>query len=105
MHACIHTYIHTHIHLYITSNHIGVIITITVLVVLITLFILATLLGSASINVTANLRTQIIDVRWFGSNIILIIRGGIPGPKGNSPESLSQAILVGIMLVVRLGGT
>ena len=31
------------------------------------------------------------------------VRGGIPRPIGNSPESLSQAILVGIILVGRLG--
>ena len=37
------------------------------------------------------------------SNIILILRGGIPRPKGNIPESLSQAILAGIILVGRLG--
>ena len=41
--------------------------------------------------------------RWFDSSIILILRGGIPRPTGNFPESLSQAILVGIMLAGRLG--
>ena len=37
------------------------------------------------------------------SSIILILRGGIPRPIGDFPEILSQAILVGIMLVGRLG--
>ena len=31
------------------------------------------------------------------------MRGGIPRPTGNFPESLSQQILVGIILVERLG--
>ena len=44
-----------------------------------------------------------MDFRGFDSSIILILRGGIPGPIGNSPESLSQATLVGIILVGRLG--
>ena len=39
----------------------------------------------------------------FDSSIIFILRGGIRRPLGESPESLSQAILVGIMLVGRLG--
>ena len=46
---------------------------------------------------------NIMDFRGFDSSIILIIRGGIPRPMGNSPESLSQAILVGVILVGRLG--
>ena len=52
---------------------------------------------------TANLRTNIMDSRGFDSSIILIRRGGIPRPNGNFPEILSQAILVGIILVGRLG--
>ena len=52
---------------------------------------------------TAHLRTNIMDFRGFDSSIILILRGGIPRPIGDFPESLSQAILVGIMLVERLG--
>ena len=50
---------------------------------------------------TANLRTHIMDFRGFDSNVILILRGGIPGPLGDFLESLSQAILVGIILVGR----
>ena len=52
---------------------------------------------------TANLPTNIMDFRGFDSSIMLIIRGGIPRPIGDFPKSLSQAILVGIMLVLRLG--
>ena len=54
---------------------------------------------------TANLRTKIPDFRGFDSSIIFILRGGIPRPIGTLPESLSQAILVGIMLVGRWGVT
>ena len=48
---------------------------------------------------TANLRTKILEFRVFDAIIILVLRGGIPGPN---PESLSQGILVGIILVGRL---
>ena len=44
-----------------------------------------------------------MDFRGFDSSIILSLMGGIPRPMGNFPESLSQAILVGIILVGRLG--
>ena len=53
---------------------------------------------------TANLPTNIVDFRAFDSSTILILRGGILRSIGNFPESLSQAILVGIRLVGRLGG-
>ena len=53
---------------------------------------------------TANLRTNIMDFRGFDSSILLILRGGIIlMSMGDFPESLSQAILVGIMLVGRVG--
>ena len=52
---------------------------------------------------TANLPTNIVDFRGFDSSIISILRDGILRPLGNFPGSLSQAILVGIMLVGRLG--
>ena len=52
---------------------------------------------------TGNLRTNIMDFRVFDSSRILILRGGLLMSKGNFPEDLSQAILVGIMLVGRLG--
>ena len=45
-----------------------------------------------------------MDSRGFYSSITLILRGGIPVSIGNFLDSLSQAILalVGIMLVGRL---
>ena len=52
---------------------------------------------------TPNLPTKIVDFRGFDSSIILIQRGGILMSIGHLPESLSQAMLVGIMLVGRLG--
>ena len=52
---------------------------------------------------TANLRTTIMDFRGFDSSIILISRRGILMSLGNYPESLSQRILVGIILVWGLG--
>ena len=54
-------------------------------------------------TITANLRTDIMDFGGFDSNIMLILRGGILRTVGGFPESLSQAILVGIILVGRLG--
>ena len=53
--------------------------------------------------VTANLPTNIVDFTGFDSSIMLNLRGGIPRPKGKFPETLNQAMLVGIMLVGRLG--
>ena len=49
----------------------------------------------------ANLRTKILDLRRFDSSAILDLRGGIPIPIGNSPESFGQAILAGTILVYR----
>ena len=44
-----------------------------------------------------------MDFRGFDSSRVLILRVGIPRSVGNFPESLSQAILVGIILVGRFG--
>ena len=52
---------------------------------------------------TANPRTNNVDFRGFDSSIILILRGGILMSIGDFPECLSQAILVGIILVGRFG--
>ena len=51
-----------------------------------------------------NLCTEILDFRGFDPSRILLLRGGIPMPTGNLPESLSQRLLAGIILVERLGG-
>ena len=55
------------------------------------------------LRTTANLRTKIPDFRGLDSSRILIVRGGIPRPLDNFPELLSQRILVGTILVGRLG--
>ena len=51
----------------------------------------------------ANLGTKILDLRGFDSNIFLILRVGTFMPTGNFLDLLSQTILVGIILVGRLG--
>ena len=66
------------------------------LLLLLLLLLLSLVIISSS---TPNLPTNIVDFGGFDSSTILIIRGGIPRPIGDFPESLSQAILVGIMLV------
>ena len=80
MYIYIYIYIHIHIHI----DRLDV----------------ASAPGSLS---TANLRAKIMDFRGFDSCIILMLRGGIPRPIGNFPESLNQAILVVIIIVTRLG--
>ena len=52
---------------------------------------------------TANLRSKILDFRGFYISIILILRAGILMSVGNCLDFWSQAILVGIVLVGRLG--
>ena len=51
----------------------------------------------------ANLPTKTLDFRGFDFIIISISRGGVLMSIGDSPEILSQRILVGITLVGRLG--
>ena len=48
-------------------------------------------------------RLTIVDLKGLDSSIILILRGGILMSVGHFPESLSQAILVGIILVGKSG--
>ena len=52
---------------------------------------------------TANLRTKTLDFRGLDSSRILIVRGGILMSLGSFPETMSQQILVGVILVGRLG--
>ena len=55
---------------------------------------------------TANLPSNIVDFRGFDSSIILMLRGGILMAIGDFPESLSRAMLVGIIVLVgKLGET
>ena len=44
-------------------------------------------------GVTANPPTNIVDFRGLDSSTILMLRGGIPRPKGNFRENLNQAML------------
>ena len=59
--------------------------------------------GAGRSEATANLHTKIVDFRGFDSSIILILRCDIFMSIEISPEMLSQQILVGIILVGRLG--
>ena len=52
---------------------------------------------------TGDFRAKILNFGGFDSSRILSVRGGLPRPVGNFPESLSPAILGGIILVGRLG--
>ena len=65
------------------------------------------LCGPSLASSTANPPTNIVDVQGFSSSTSLILKGGIPTPNrdflGNFLESLTQAMLVGTMLVGRLG--
>ena len=58
---------------------------------------------TAGCRTMGNLRTKIMDLRGFDSSSILIPRGGILMSIGDLQEGLSQAILVGIIVVGRLG--
>ena len=63
----------------------------------------AVMRAPAHLSYTANLHTKILDFGGFDSSRILILKGAIRMSKEHSPEILSQAILVGIFLVGRLG--
>ena len=52
---------------------------------------------------TASLPTNIVGSQGVRLEHNLKLKGGIPRPRGDSPESLSQAMLVGVMLVGRSG--
>ena len=54
-------------------------------------------------KVTANLCNKILDFTGFDSSMISNLRGGIPRPIVDFLKSLSQASLVGIIIVGRLG--
>ena len=60
-------------------------------------------LSDPGIRPAPDLPTNIADFRGFDSSVNLIIRADIPRPVGDFPESLTQAMLVGVMLVGRLG--
>ena len=49
------------------------------------------------------LRANIVDFGGFDSSIALVLRGELLMSMGNFPESLTRAMLVGVMLVRGLG--
>ena len=59
--------------------------------------------GGGARRFPASLQTKILDFRGFDSIVIIISRGEIIMCIGNSPEILSQQILVGTISVGRLG--
>ena len=61
--------------------------------------------GALVASATANPPTNILDFRGFDSSIMLFFRGGILMSIGNSPESLSQVILVGCNVSREIGST
>ena len=63
----------------------------------------APLSRSAVCGGTANLPTNIVDFKGFDSSVNLILRGGIPRPKGDLPERLTQAMLVGCNVSREIG--
>ena len=78
---------------------ITVTISITITIIMIIIIHMHLLIGSlhtpwtdlevsairtGKVHITANLPTNIVDFRGFDSSTILIIRGGIPRPKGIS---------------------
>ena len=67
------------------------------------LSLLLVLLSLLSLLFCRRFPTKSLDFRGFDSSRLLILRGEIPRPIGDLPESLSQAMLVGTMLVGRLG--
>ena len=52
-----------------------------------------------NVSATANFCTRITDFRGFASSIILNFRGGSLMSVGRFPESLTQAILAGMILL------
>ena len=57
------------------------------------------------LSYTPNLPTNIVDFRGFDSSTILVLRGGTLMSVGNSPESLSQAMLGGCNVSREIGRT
>ena len=66
--------------------HIGIIIVIIIIII-----------------ITPGSPTNIVDFIWFYSSIVLIVWRGTLMSIGDFPESLSQAMLVGVMLVGGFG--
>ena len=102
MYTHIHIHTHTHIYIYI---YIYTSICCNMLYCVIILYVLYNWPDAerGRFRGAANLPTRILDFKGFDSSRILILRGGILMSVGNFPESLSQGILAGVILVRRLG--
>ena len=74
-----------------------------IIIIMLIIIMISPVHGTGLMEITANLSTKISDFRGLDPSRILNSRGGILMSIGNSPESLSQAILAGIILVGRLG--
>ena len=96
---CIYIYIYTHIHIYIYIERERYYLYVCIYTYTYT-HIHTHIRGGEG---TANLPTNIVDFRGFDSSVILIERGATLMSIGDFPEILSQAMLVGTMLVGRLG--
>ena len=96
---CSHAAIHVYIYIYICIMCICI---YYYMYISLSLYIYIYRYLSLSLYI-ANLRTKILDCTGFGPSIILILRGGSLMPIGNFLESLSQAILAGIILGGRSG--
>ena len=85
-------------------QHPFVIIAIVIIATaIIAIVIMAIVVIAIVIIATPNLATNIVGFRGFDSSIMLCLRGGMFMSIGNLPESLTRAMLVGTMLVGRLG--
>ena len=107
-HTCMHTYMHPYIHAYVhtcthacTHKQPQFIDVVTVVIAICHSYNNHTRSIVYNMN-TANIRTKILEFRGFDSSRIVMLRGGIPRPLGNFPESLSQQILAWRFLVGRL---
>ena len=102
-------YIYIYIYIYISIS-LYICVYIYIYIYIHPLYIRLPIGGSSTnqfpcLSSTPNLHTNIVEFLGFDSSTILNSRGGTPRPIGDLPESLSQAMLVGITLVGKLGVT
>ena len=88
---------------YYTTISVRLITVIVIIIIIVIVIIIIIIISSSSIIIKRSLPTNIVDFGELDSSTLLIVRVGIPRPIGDFPESLTQAMLVGIMLVGRLG--
>ena len=78
---------------------IVIIVIVVIVVIVVKLVIVVIIVITVIMDPTANLPTNIVDFGGFDSSNMVCLRGEIPRPTGDFPESLSQAMSAGIMLV------